>query len=124
MGTAGLRRVRGAHRRGHRGDGHKLPGDCVADQQALGVEAHPLWLVETSELVLNATREVADEHSIIAGVGDRKPVPAVGGDLAREGERRVASKGNRREGRPDGEIVAAVEELCDHAGERGSVALA
>ncbi len=60
--------------------------------------------------------EVADEHAIVAGVGDRDPArrrprrPCPG--------RRACSRLGRETGvkaGPDGEIAPAIEELCDHA---------
>ena len=78
--------------------------------------------MEAAECVLYVALEVVDQHPVVAGVGDRQAAVAVAGDLARERERPTSAQGNRREGRPDGEVRAVFEQLRDDAAERRSVA--
>ena len=59
------------------GDGHEVPGDGVADQQAFTIESNPLRLVEAAELLEHGAVEIADEDPVVAGVGDRETAGAV-----------------------------------------------
>ncbi len=105
-------------------DRDHLARDRVADDEALTAEAHSLRLVEAVEHMPDVSPKIGHEDAIIPGVGDRDAVAAVGRDLAGKSESGCGGDPHRGERGAGGEVGAAVQQLLDHAAERGPVALA
>ncbi len=102
----------------------QLAGDGVADQQTFTIETHALRLVEPVERHQHSPVELADQHAVVARVGDRDARPAVGGHLAGKRQRRSGAAPHRGERGAGREIRPTLEQPLDHTAKRLPVALA